>query len=66
MNIVTFSGVANEARVTSSDAETVTTATKESTDLSKAQKTIWFGLVVAPRASLEKLPSKVTAFPCAS
>ena len=25
-----------------------------------------FGLVVAPRTSLESLPSKVTALPCAS
>ena len=28
--------------------------------------TLWFGLVVAPRTSLERLPSKVTALPCAS
>ena len=28
---------------------------------------VWFGLVVAPRTSrLERLPSKVTALPCAS
>ena len=27
---------------------------------------VWIGLVVAPRTSLERLPSKVTALPCAS
>ena len=26
----------------------------------------WLGLVVVPRTSLERLPSKVTALPCAS